>query len=125
MSGFDYIADDIKKGNLDYGFQVDTSCPGTLSISATNRLLPYPVGMLWFRWRGGYAVDIMNIYVVDDLRRLGIATFMFRKMVALYNQVDEVYTQQGSTLGTQWLKSAGFKKRKKGWYFTPAKARKK
>ena len=117
MSGFDYIIEDIKKGNLTYDSQKDTSCPGTLAIVAVNRLLPYPVGMIWFRWRGSYAADILNMYVVADLRRLGIATYLHEKMIACCADLTEIYTQNGNAHSTPWLKAIGFKRRSTGWYF--------
>lgn len=98
-------------------------CPGTSVIEAYNGGLPYPVGMLWFRW--GFANDsvvILNSWVKPETRRCGIRNTMQGYLIESHkgDGIRRIVSPGGTASGIAWMKAYGYKKSKRQgyWYYT-------
>lgn len=99
----------------------NTVVPGTDSIIAVHMDYPCPVGYIYYRPVMGMHVELLDCYVNPLLRRQGILTKMFQKMLIEHGAGVTFITQTGSEESTPWLKKIGFKQRADGWWLDPVK----
>jgi GNAT superfamily N-acetyltransferase len=101
---------DIKSGKLKLNFewfQTD-NCPAIWTIQATSSFLPMPIGIMWVECALKSGKGILNVYVVDDYRKCGIATQMLRRVWEWDKNIKIIYTNSGNNLSIPWLKKIGF-----------------
>lgn len=113
----------VRAGKIEFRI-VETGCPGTNAIEAITPGLPYPIAVVWFRFRNHYAIDIMNSWTFDPLRRLGLRTYLHRRMIECWPSVLEVYSAAATPSGEAWMLAAGYKKCWDGWRYRVPKRKK-
>lgn len=84
-----------------------SSVPGLHLIEATHEAWGVPVGMLYFNHAYDGSISIMNIVVVDELRRKGIARKMIQDLQDKYPGV-QIVTQRATDLAKPMLEKIGF-----------------
>ena len=106
---------EIRQGDLLIKHSAPTIA-GTYSLEAVTSSLPYPVGMLWYRWTYDSKIEILNSWVKAEARRSGIRTRMHDFLVNYYKTSKHVVTAHGTEEGTKWMESAGYRQTKDGWW---------
>lgn len=106
---------DIRQGDLQIRHGAPTIA-GTYSLEAVTSSLPYPVGMLWYRWTYDSNIEILNSWVKAETRRSGIRTKMHKFLSGYYKTAKGIVTAHGTEEGTEWMESAGYKQTKDGWW---------
>jgi hypothetical protein len=116
-TNFDWVADEIRKGRIEWRWLADTGIPGTQAIIATTPHVPFPVGQVWYRHRNHKVLDIMNSFVFEHCRRCGVRTFLHNELINLYGDLTEIYSNDATDSGAAWMTATGFVKRPDGWHF--------
>ena len=100
--------------------------PGTHVIEAYQQDHPAPVGAVWWRWgMGDDEVEVVNSYVMADMRRLGIRTALHHEMIR-WLKPKRVITGGTSTVeGVAWMQHAGYRldRKRNVWYYTVKKGK--
>lgn len=107
----------IKLETIALDFVETTGIPGTLSVIATEKSMPYPLAVVWYRW--GYksdVIEILNSYVTVPMRRQGIRTKINTLLFEDYGEdVQEIVTQSATADGEKWMLATGYKNLQKYW----------
>jgi GNAT superfamily N-acetyltransferase len=116
-----YEKEQVQRRNMQWTHLNETGIPGTEAFIATVNSMPMPVGIIWFRWNTRRTIGIMNIYVLESLRRQGVATWLHNKLVEVISP-DCVYTMSANDMSEPWLTKLGYEKADDGWYLYPQKS---
>ena len=106
----------------------NTRLPGCEEIHLCVECLPWPVGMVWYRWVGNSTIETLHSYVFERLRRCGIRTALHESLIQSYPQATRFITASGSKDGGEaWLKATGFKKNRRtgDWEFVVKRGKRK
>ena len=98
----------------------ETKIPGSSEIHVCVPSLPWPVGMVWYRWVGNSTIETLHSYVFERLRRCGLRTAMHESLILAYPTLKRIITASGSKAGGEaWLKASGFKRNRQtgDWEF--------
>lgn len=68
----------------------------------------FPVSRIWYRFHGRHTLEIGGMLTLWKWRRRGLATELFKAMLAVYPKVKMVTTPSATRLGRAWLLSRGF-----------------
>lgn len=97
---------------------------GTYELNYLIPCYPAPVGVLWFSFETqSHAIEIINIYVSENARRLRVATNLHEWLENEYSKAP-IVTGHSTGDGKLWLQSLGYEittwgwalKRKEGWH---------
>jgi len=82
---------------------------------------PMPICTLWLRWedtKKRTTLEILNCYVPERFRRLGLLTWTFDKTLKHFQTIKFVATDHGTEFSEPWLVKTGWRKhRKHGWIY--------
>lgn len=108
------ILDQIEN-NLDVRWGKATN-NGVFTCEAYIHDLPQPVGLVWYGFFGGNkTIVILDSYVMEKYRRLGIRTKIHNVMIESYkNCISTIMTQAGTKYSLPWLKKMKFKQNQDG-----------
>lgn len=103
-----------KRVGLTVNFRL-TSIPGTWALECVWDHVPLPVGTVWFQWTAKEQISILNSYVPEAYRRLGVRTFLHETLISRYGKnLKIIHTQSGTEFSKPWLVKMGFRKTKSG-----------
>lgn len=91
--------------------------PGLDTIEAYHRDLPWPVGIVWYNFVGLNALQVLNSFVFENLRRCGVRTYLHERLLSAYPNRDLIITTSGTKSGLAWMKATGYKQTENGWEF--------
>lgn len=79
-----------------------------------------PICTIWLRWQDAEektTLEILNAYVPERLRRLGLLTWTFNAMLPSL-KARFIVTERGTEYSEPWLLKTGFRKhRERGWIY--------
>lgn len=109
----------VTQGRVKVVWIDDTGIPGTLGIIATIESLPMPVATVWWRFSDHTdRIAILNSYVMEAFRRMGLRTLLHQAMVFRYPAFT-ITTQSANDKSKPWLEKNGFVKTQGGWHCPP------
>jgi GNAT superfamily N-acetyltransferase len=117
MSSFEETFTDVRDGkNLRY-MSGSAALPGLYTLEVYHEGMPVPLALIWYKWSGGFILDISHMYTQERFRRIGLAT----KLFAWLRQQEAAYiiTGVGNEFSGPWLTKMGFEKiiDGHGWIF--------
>ena len=123
--GFEAVCKKIESGNITYRFGYTTQT-GVDTLEAIVQGLAMPVAFIWYRWDSGSSLAICYIWVHEDVRRHGMATKIFNKLIESFGAktIRQVTTGQVNELSRAWCIRNGFKYDKKWNYWCKDMAQK-
>lgn len=99
----------IRDGKTEF-YYGRTVVNGLESIEALVPGMGMPLGFIWYRWGNGSELEIAYIWTHEDVRRAGLATQMFDKLLGAYSEVVKVVsTGQVNEMSKPWCIKNGFK----------------
>ena len=109
----------LGKHKLNFEWFQAENLPAIWTLQATCSFLPMPIGIMWVDSAIKYGKGILNVYVIDDYRKCGIAAQMLKKVWDWDASIKIIYTHSGNKLSTPWMKKIGFVKDDMfGWKLT-------
>jgi hypothetical protein len=75
---------------------------------------PAPIGVVWYSLQVQNCISIDNIYVLDQIRKCGVATALQKGLEERYPGFDFV-TGHSTADGQAWLTKVGYVKTDFGW----------
>lgn len=111
----------IEKGEVRWDFR-ESTVPGTWVIEATVSNFALPVGQVWFRYVGNHMVDILHSYVLPECRRVGLRTYLHRRILESHED-HWIMTSQGNSKSLPWLEKMGFSQNERNEWVLPPNVR--
>lgn len=110
-----WYAKAIRAGNGVECHYRNTGIPGTYCIEASWEHTPVPMATLWYRWIGKCVIDILDVYVNHNYRRLGLASRLLNEIVKEHKEIVTITTESATTLARPWLEHLNFAQNANGW----------
>lgn len=99
-----------------YTKTIMSTIPGTYLLEATIDFMDTPIGLLYHKWSGNQAIEILQSYVHHQFRRLGVRTWMHEQLCATYPSCRKIVTFGTTKDSKPWIRKMGFKKDEFGDY---------
>lgn len=114
LQRWEYIKEDIKARRNCRVTWRHTAVPGTVAMELVHDDMPVPLATLWARHVHTNEIEILYIHTMPWMQRCGCADWMLSTMIEWWPEVTKIASPEGSDSGAPWMKSNGFKRRKKG-----------
>lgn len=112
--GWKYLREQAKAGNLSYGWG-RSAIPGVQTIEATCFNSGGPLGTVWYSQADNESIYIVQMFVPEQLRGVGIARFLLNTLWDTHQGYGRMVTGGVTRFSIGLLRSLGFNKTKAGW----------
>lgn len=109
LASFESLRQAIRgRTDLRFRYAPTEVVPGLLGLYALHPSFPAPLGCIYYRHEPGKRVALVYLWVLDTVRRCGLANQMLAELERWNAGQYALVTAMGNELSTPWMLQAGF-----------------